>query len=412
MKSLKFLFTAFLTLTISYGAFALTIEQALQKTLDAHPQINAKREEYYSAEKNVTGSLWQFGPGISLQTGRNSFDQKTTLTRIQQPLFMGGRTLHGTRESIAKRNVAQSDLTAVEMEYMSRSSDTYLELGKLLDRETAANANVAEHKRLLEMIQRRTQAGLNSENDVTTANMRLQQAMSELELIKSQTQSTKTQLEQLINDKVDLKTFTTPKRAIPFNLTLDATLESALAHSPLITSQKFKAEQAEAKSLIDRSSLLPQVYLRHDRYSGNVPDARTTTYIAVEYQFGNGVSSAYAWRASVNQQKSAASMVEATQNDVLITITRDWNQLNLTNLQLKIVENQLQSAQDVVDSFLRQFSVGKRSWLDVLNAQRELIGVRNSLIDIKSANQQSRVRLLINTNNVNLDNLAQLGINN
>jgi adhesin transport system outer membrane protein len=143
-----------------------------------------------------------------------------------------------------------------------------------------------------------------------------------------------------------------------------------------------------------------------------VPDARTTTYIAVEYQFGNGVSSAYAWRASVNQQKSAASMVEATQNDVLITITRDWNQLNLTNLQLKIVENQLQSAQDVVDSFLRQFSVGKRSWLDVLNAQRELIGVRNSLIDIKSANQQSRVRLLINTNNVNLDNLAQLGINN
>lgn len=412
MKSLKFLIAAAFAQMSSYGALALTLEQALQKTLDAHPQINAKREEFYSAEKNVTGSLWQFGPGISLQTGRNMFDQKTSMTRVQQPLFMGGRTLNGTRESIAKRNVAQSDLTGIEMEYMSRASDTFLELSKLLEREKAANANVTEHKRLLEMIQRRTQAGLNSENDVTTANMRLQQAMSELELIRSQVQSTKTQLEQLINDKVDLKTFTTPKSTIPFNLSLNTTLESALGYSPLITSQKFKAEQAEAKSLIDRSALLPQVYLRHDRFSGNVPETRTATYIAVEYQFGNGVSSAYAWGASVNQQKSAASMVEATQNDVINNITRDWNQLNLTNLQLKIVENQLQSAEDVVNSFLRQFGVGKRSWLDVLNAQRELIGVRNSLIDIKAANQQSRVRLLINTNNVNPSNVAQLGINN
>jgi outer membrane protein, adhesin transport system len=47
-----------------------------------------------------------------------------------------------------------------------------------------------------------------------------------------------------------------------------------------------------------------------------------------------------------------------------------------------------------VDSYLRQFRVGKKSWLDVLNVQRERVQAAASLIDLEYPLQLAHFRLL------------------
>jgi len=49
----------------------------------------------------------------------------------------------------------------------------------------------------------------------------------------------------------------------------------------------------------------------------------------------------------------------------------------------------------VFDSFVRQFAVGRKSWVDVLNAQRESSSARYALADAEWGRVGANIRLRI-----------------
>jgi adhesin transport system outer membrane protein len=55
----------------------------------------------------------------------------------------------------------------------------------------------------------------------------------------------------------------------------------------------------------------------------------------------------------------------------------------------------------VVESYLRQYAVGKKSWLDVLNAQRESTQARNTLVEYEILYLTSLYRLKVLLNKIN-----------
>jgi len=55
----------------------------------------------------------------------------------------------------------------------------------------------------------------------------------------------------------------------------------------------------------------------------------------------------------------------------------------------------------VVESYLRQYAVGKKSWLDVLNAQRESTQARNTLVEYEILYLTSLYRLKVLLNEIN-----------
>jgi adhesin transport system outer membrane protein len=237
--------------------------------------------------------------------------------------------------------------------------------------------------------------------------MRLQQALSELEQMKSQEQSARALLADLVGESTPIQNGL--KKPTGQKLSLKSFEEAkrlALETSPLIASQTFKIDAAQAKSAIDRSSLLPQVYLRHDKFSGNAPTSENSlTYIAVEYQLGSGVSSAYAWSASKSMERSALGQMESAQKDVLQNLTKDWNQFQLTQSQVAITQRQLISAKQVNESFLRQYTIGKKTWLEVLNAQKELTQTEYALADISTSFHISLIKIAIATGLMTIDDM-------
>jgi adhesin transport system outer membrane protein len=52
-------------------------------------------------------------------------------------------------------------------------------------------------------------------------------------------------------------------------------------------------------------------------------------------------------------------------------------------------------AEEIVASYLRQFQVGRKNWLDVLNAQREKAQAEYSFSDLEYPLMLSNVRLLL-----------------
>jgi len=396
---------------LSTSAHGLTLYDALQTSISGQPEVLAKGFEADAAHKMSIGSLWQMGPTFSLSTNRDSFGTRTLTTRIQQPLFTGGRIINGIKESRAKRDIAEAELALTEQQAISKIASAYLDLGKLQFKKRNSEANTNEHKRLFNLIDRRYKAGISSLNDVTTARVRLKQAESELSQINSQLSVASNFLSELLGRPLNSSTQLDLNLRSNYTRTLSDTEFLALNASPAVLSQRFKMTASEAKSAIDRSNLLPQVFLRHEKYDrSSVNNASITeqTFVVLEYQLGGGPSSAYAWQASVSQQQSASSMLASTERDVRNNVAKFWNQYQSGLNQVNLIKEQEQAANEVVESFLRQYAIGKKTWLDVLNSQRESYQTRNSLVDTQAAVYQSHIELLILTGDLKPDSLESI----
>jgi len=62
----------------------------------------------------------------------------------------------------------------------------------------------------------------------------------------------------------------------------------------------------------------------------------------------------------------------------------------------------------IVDSFLRQYRVGRKNWLDVLNAQREAVQARYSLADVDAQALSGGLRVRLVAGAISGDSLAGL----
>jgi adhesin transport system outer membrane protein len=66
------------------------------------------------------------------------------------------------------------------------------------------------------------------------------------------------------------------------------------------------------------------------------------------------------------------------------------------------------ATEDVVASYLRQYQIGKKNWLDVLNALRESAQAQYSAVDVASSTQSLQLRLMLLTSPMNTRALTQI----
>ena len=81
---------------------------------------------------------------------------------------------------------------------------------------------------------------------------------------------------------------------------------------------------------------------------------------------------------------------------------------DIENLQTQLPPAQALEAATVelMASVLRQYQIGKKNWLDVLNAQRERTQAGFNLADVRFSLLQSQLRLLILTGAIRAQNTS------
>jgi adhesin transport system outer membrane protein len=135
---------------------------------------------------------------------------------------------------------------------------------------------------------------------------------------------------------------------------------------------------------------------------------RTKAYLSLQFQSGAGLSA----RSGI---QAAASRKDATQQE-LATLERSLrSQTQATISELEALQAQLAPTQallagttEIVESYLRQYQVGRKNWLDVLNAQREKTQALYSEADTRFGYQSSKVRLMLLTGDINAQQLTAL----
>ena len=373
----------------------LILSRAMTLAVNSHPLIAAREGEYQAALGDLDAARWAVFPTSSYSAqGVHDSDNQTSLS-LSQPLWTGGRLSGNIELAESRREMAISDIVETEQILLEDTTRAFIEFHRAGAKLTISVANVKEHQRLFDIISRRVKASTSPEVDAMLAKARLAYAQSQVLQNTSTQEVARSELEQIIGQSVN-------KIAVPTafetdHLTLSQFENTAISFSPRLKSLQSEISGLDANVKIASSVLYPQISLGYERRFGELRFAqeREQIFIGLEFQPGAGLSSRSTIAASKARKRASLETLSASRRELRRKVQIAWREYSAAQQQLSPSRQLVTATAEVVSSYLRQYTVGRKSWLDVLNAQREVVQARHTLADYEAMSLQAFYKLQI-----------------
>jgi adhesin transport system outer membrane protein len=372
----------------------MDLDAVLREAVTQHPDMRARLGDQQAAIDRLDAARWGRFPGMSAEADTRS-SVPLALIRLEQPVWNGGRINSQINVSQAELSVASATLSETQLDLLERSAGVFFDILRLESRLKTASANEAEHLRLVEIIRRRVAAEVSPSTDETQAAARWHQAITERIQVIRQIATARLLLAQLTGKSAS-------GLLAPAGINMDrwsetTLLEAAMRAAPERQRLMAQATAADAQIGLVKSQVMPSVVVGYQSRLGALPagEDRGRTYIAIQVQTGGGLSSFATVRAAVSKKIAANEAVEAHDRRLAQSVSASWAESIALTEQVEPMRNLLLGSQEIVASYLRQFQVGRKNWLDVLNAQREKTQAQYSFSDIEYPLMLAKVRLLL-----------------
>lgn len=382
---------------------AMSLQEALQIAVDTHPSVAAKKNELMGSENRLDASKWQRFPGVSAQSTAGQINNTAVSTvRIEQPLWTGGRITADIDSATAKVSASESAVQESEQAILIRTASAFSEIVRLQARISAADENVDEHQRLLDLIQRRADSQISPKSEAIMARARLAQAKSERIQFWTLATNAKADLAQIVGQRADH--LLVPKvNLIPF-ASLEEVIDAAITYSPQMRRLVAEVQSSDADVQSKKSVLWPQLSARYEHLWGGTP-VNDIAYLAVTYQPGAGLSALSSIKEAESRRNAADLSRESTKKDIVDKIRSDWNQMSASQSEAEVLGELVESTRGVYESFVRQYAAGRKTWVEVLNARREATQARYSLADAQWNGFLAGVRMEVATGKTSANTL-------
>jgi adhesin transport system outer membrane protein len=382
----------------------LSLEQAMALATASHPLVEQKRRNLDASAQDIKAAQFKWFPTLTLETSQTVGGQPQILgnsdpyagnIKVEQPLWTGGRITSEVDMAQARKQITQLQLHETQQDLMLRVLQAFFDYQKLSARLSIAEDNIHEHQRLYELISRRQKQQVTSEADVALAFARLQQVMAERNSMRAQHQASRLSLEQLTG-RAFTENMSLPEAAERTLVWQDAwsAQQAAQAASPMLRRLRAETQLSEADVSLRKAQVLPQVNLRHERFMGatiSVPFDRTM--FVLQYQPGSGVSAWPSMDAAVKRIEASQSAYESGVREVTEKVSSQWVEVKSFKEMLDVTNQYVAASQEVMASYLRQYTAGRKTWLEVLNAQKEWVQARYAQVDNAFAYKQGVYKL-------------------
>lgn len=384
-----------------------TLDQLLRQAVKTNPSILAQRAQKRVAQADYETAQWARYPTLVAEASQGGQSGQGTLARISQPLWTGGRITGQIDSAQAGISIAEAGVAETEQGVLQEAAQAYAELLRARARQRAAADNVAEHQRLYQMILRRARTEVSPQSDVTLASGRLQQALTEQIQFQNQAEQARATLEQLAGQPVGQ--IGPVERPLPAWGGIASIRDEALTFSPELARLQAQEAQAVAQVGLAKAVQLPAVSLAHEQRLGELAPGyvRSQTYVALQFQPGAGLSARSAVTAAAERQLATRDQQEAARRKLLRQVEADWSELTALESLLLPSRELVDNTRSVVDSYARQYTAGRKNWLDVLNAQREAAQALYGLADVEANRLRAQLRLEINTGRLSARSLSE-----
>jgi len=382
------------------AAIPTELASAASRAVDSNPATRAARLSVRAAETDVKSARWLYGPSVSVQAfafeGGSAVVRGNNLTAnfvVDQPIWQGGR-IGGTvdRARAAQRqSEAFTDETAEEIGL--RVTNTYFELVRALERVRALDQGLGEHRNLVGSIERRVSQEVSPRVDLELARSRTAQLIESQTGAQAQASSSLEQLRVLLADPSFTPAANPTYDPAVHHPSQEGAIEAATTCSPTRRRLQAEALVAQADQRLARAAVLPRLSAQFT--SNEVTGERIG--LALNASTNGGLSQFEAARAARLRRDAAEVRIGAADLELQTALAADFAENAAARDRIASSRAAAQSARAVTDSFQRQFVVGRRSWLDVMNTALEVTQSEAAAADAEVSAMASAARILLRT---------------
>ena len=382
---------AFSALLACAGAGAQTLDELRAAARNNHPAIKSARLGVDAAGKEVDAASARYLPSLSIVLegrGKDLVAEPSRYLRLEQNVWDGGATAAGV--DLAKQSAELARSRVPEQE-----QDIDLQVISAWQTLQSANGRVVVADRLLKllsdheaMMTRRVQSELSTQVELQLVQAQVMQARLDRRKALLNASLAKLRLEQLTGIEGPRNTLSSPaSEGVPDRFAAEAqafqgTDWAALANrQPTVRRAEKELLAAQSRIETKRSELRPQLYARVDRGLGS--GGTTAAFVGVRYSTGAGFAASSEVDALIARAASLEGARDAARLEVLQTMLNDANEIQENLQRSKSLVVSVESSRQIHESYVRQFTAAKKSWLDVMNAMRELSQNEYALNDVQ-----------------------------
>ncbi|MEZ6936522.1 TolC family protein [Aeromonas caviae] len=370
------------------------LQAALQAALSQHPAVSGKRAQIEAREYSADAARSQRYPSVTAQVQQYSESSRDTATgedlstpvtlRARQPLWAFGRIDNSIAFADADTEVERVDLLRVRRQLLEQTAVAYSNVLGSRQRLEVVQASLAAHQSLFEQISRREQGQLASTADVRLAATRLAQARARVERYEGELAIARSDLLALTQTPVPARQPVTPDLLLVSEG--EALHQAALQGSAEVRYKKQEIERARASVEQVRTASMPTLYLQAEQ-DYDQPSYRDDTRVSLVLEGtleGMGFATRGRTDAAVAQQSAAEDDLAYAVSELERSVRRLQRSRELQAGLVRVQTESLAELGAVLGSYQRQYVAGTKSWLDVLNIQREFSEQQLQLVQAKS----------------------------
>lgn len=404
----------------SFAASAQTLEQAVAITLATNPEIKSTYNEFQSAVKQADASSGAYLPSIDLDAGigyegispaDSTNGEDTDLTRkeatisLTQLLWDGNATLNDMDRTKAEAESIRWQLLADASDLALQVTNVYLEAVKATEVLALSESNLAVHKKIYRDIKKRANSGIGSTADVSQVEARIAKAHGNLLAAQNNLVDTHTQFRRLVGQQpLGLIYPRADESKMPLSLS-DAVVDAFDKHPVIRVSQvdvdsaKFQYKQSKGNYYPTFSIEASQTW-RDDAGGDRGSSDETLAMLRMRYNLYNGGSDSDLSERAAYQLNKSKDLRDNAYRQVEESLRLSWSALDLTLQQKNFLADHVDSASETVIAYEKQYRIGQRTLLDLLNTENELFEARKDYLDAHYAEQYAKYRVMNATGNL------------
>ena len=359
------------------------------------PQVRV--EARYGPEKfdqNFSGSPPVAGltaPVIGAGPWRNGSTESVV---VRQLLFDGFASIHDIWRQTARVNAAafrvreRTELIALD------AAEAYVDVVRYLRLVDLAQKNVATHEKIFANVNSRFQGGRAGEGDLEQSRERVENAKAQLDEFRRTLEESRAKYRKTVGTEPINLRFPGPLRGMPPSR--DEALAVAVRFNPTILAAQSDADAAKEAFRVTDGLFSPKFFLEASatHFDNSFPYVSAPGLPSVTHEDYSGkvVMSWDIFRGGQdawNRSEKAERFTEATmrharlQRDALEAIDKAWAARTVTATRILDLQRQIDADIKTIAAFQKEYELGQRSLIDLLNAQNQYFNASVSLVSAR-----------------------------
>lgn len=403
-------------LMLSSAVSAQSLQQAIQKTVDENPQIQSAKAERRAVEQEIRQAKSGYFPTVDIAVGggwertsntttRANNDESLSLGRseasieIRQMLFDGFATKSEVKRQSARTNsraytvFGQAEITALN------AVEAYLNVLRRQELLSLTEENLKIHTKANDQISLRSERGVGRKSDSHQATGRLALAQKNNYSEIGNLQDAETAFYRLVGMfPKKLEAVTDASEALPENI--QQAIAEGLENHPILKSANADIDSAVSQHRTAKSAHMPRVHLElgasHNNDLDGIEGMNEDAYamVRLRYNLYNGGKDAARRNETAQLIGQAKEIRNNTHRQVVESMRLSWIAHQTVKRQMEFFKNHMNSSIKTNTAYQKQFNIGSRTLLDLLDSANEMFVAKSAYTNAKYDELYSQFRIL------------------